>query len=101
MAGAGAMQAKITRLNHRELRLAAMKAMRQVLASLHSSLVIPANNGGRRRHDLGDISYNKASSWINSALTPNGDYKEKAAKMEAIEGHEDPSSDASAKKTVF
>ena len=95
------MQAKMTRLDHRELRLAAMKAMHQVLASLHSSIVMSVNNGGRRRYDLGNISYDEASSRLNSALTPNGDYKEKAAEEEAVDDHEDPSSNASAKKTVL
>ena len=45
MDGDGAARAKVTRLDHRELRLAAMKALRQVLASLHLSIVTPADGG--------------------------------------------------------
>lgn len=65
VAGAGAIRAEMTRLDHRELRLAAMKAMRQVLASLHSSIVTPVNKNGSN----GDISLDEAS------LKLNGDYK--------------------------
>lgn len=59
VAGPGAARAEMTRLDHRELRLAAMKALRQVLASLHSSIVAPANCS---RGDLEDISLNEAVS---------------------------------------
>ena len=56
--GAGAARAEMTRLEHRELRLAAMKALRQVLASLHSSIVTPVYGG---KGNSGDISLDEAS----------------------------------------
>jgi brefeldin A-inhibited guanine nucleotide-exchange protein len=48
VAGAGAARAEKMRNEHRELRLDAMRALRQVLASLHASIVEPmnANEGG-------------------------------------------------------
>jgi len=52
VAGAGAVRAEMTRLDHRELRLAAMKAMRQVLASLHASIVTPINGDKGNRDDI-------------------------------------------------
>jgi brefeldin A-inhibited guanine nucleotide-exchange protein len=52
VAGAGAVRAEMTRLDHRELRLAALKAMRQVLASLHASIVTPVNGGKGNRDDI-------------------------------------------------
>mmetsp|Transcript_3373 Transcript_3373/g.6295 ORF Transcript_3373/g.6295 Transcript_3373/m.6295 type:complete len:2294 (-) Transcript_3373:61-6942(-) len=102
VAGAGAIRAEMTRLDHRELRLAAMKAMRQVLASLHSSIVIPVNHGGEGKYYLGDISHDEASLQLNNALNVNGDYNEKTI-AEAVEQSMDPSSDAAdatAKKTL-
>jgi len=47
VAGAGAARAEKMRNEHRELRLDAMRALRQVLASLHASIVEPMNNGRR------------------------------------------------------
>jgi len=80
VAGAGAVRAEMTRLDHRELRLAAMKAMRQVLASLHSSIVTPVANGNN-----GDITLDEASASLKSlATTVNGDYSLKE-RMEAVD----------------
>ncbi|CAB9499510.1 inhibited guanine nucleotide-exchange protein 1 [Seminavis robusta] len=44
VAGAGAARAEKMRNEHRELRLDAMRALRQVLASLHASIVEPMGN---------------------------------------------------------
>ena len=41
VAGTGAARMEKTRFQHRELRLEAMRAMRQILASLHASIVEP------------------------------------------------------------
>ena len=63
VAGAGAARVEMTRLDHPKLQLAAMKALQQVLASLHLSIVIPVNGG---RGDSGDISLNKSSTHLKS-----------------------------------
>ena len=65
MAGAGAARVEMTRLDHPKLQLAAMKALRQVLVSLHSSIVTPVNGG---RGDSGDISLDKASMHLKSLI---------------------------------
>jgi len=99
VAGAGALRAEMTRLDHRELRLAAMKAMRQVLASLHSSIVMPVNNGVKGRHYyLGDISEDEASSRLNGSANVNGD---DAGAADLVDDAEELSEgDATAKKTL-
>ena len=40
LAGVGAMRAEKSRQDHRKLRLEAMKAVKQVLSSLHESVVV-------------------------------------------------------------
>ena len=73
VAGAGAARAEKSRNDHRELRLDAMRALRQVLASLHASIVEPMNksevehvNGGKipgeisSSASLGDVSVESA-----------------------------------------
>jgi len=55
VAGAGAVRMEKLRRTHRELRLVAMRALRQVLASLHASIVVPMgaridlSNGGEEK----------------------------------------------------
>ncbi len=98
--GAGAVRAEMTRLEHRELRLAAMKALRQVLASLHSSIVTPVCIKG----DRGDISLDEASLQLKS-LSVNGHEKDKAVKVgetvESIKGYSKSDERAvTAKKTL-
>ena len=44
VSGTGAARAEKTREEHRELRLEAMRAMRQILCSLHGSIVSPVAN---------------------------------------------------------
>ena len=104
VAGAGAMRAEITRQDHRELRLAAMKAMRQVLASLHSSIVTPVSNGG----NLGDISVDEVSQQLKS-LGMNGHSGEHIRRIDSEvsavldaseEGEVTASADGMAKKTL-
>jgi brefeldin A-inhibited guanine nucleotide-exchange protein len=54
VAGAGAARMEKVRIEHRELRLGAMKALRQVLASLHASIVEPmvqVSNGEEKMDD--------------------------------------------------
>jgi Sec7-like guanine-nucleotide exchange factor len=99
VAGAGAVRAEMTRLDHRELRLAAMKALRQVLASLHSSIVTPVNGV---MGDSCDISLDEASLRLKS-MSDNGDYKKdsEGGDVEAMkEGALGEGSEASAKKTL-
>ncbi|KAL3771122.1 hypothetical protein ACHAW5_010296 [Stephanodiscus triporus] len=99
VAGAGAVRAEMTRLDHRELRLAAMKALRQVLASLHSSIVTPVNGG---RGNSGDISLDEASLQLKS-LSINGDYMKDSEGVNVDPMKEDASAEggeASAKKTL-
>lgn len=69
VAGAGALRAEKKRQDHRDLRLAAMKALRQVLASLHSSIVTQVKNGG----ESGDISVDEVSKKLTS-MNVNGDH---------------------------
>ncbi|KAL3756746.1 hypothetical protein ACHAWU_003496 [Discostella pseudostelligera] len=78
--GAGAARAEMTRLEHRELRLAAMKALRQVLASLHSSIVTPVygSNG-----NSGDISLDEASLQLKN-LSVNGHHEKVKAVQEGL-----------------
>lgn len=78
--GAGAVRAEMTRLEHRELRLAAMKALRQVLASLHSSIVTPiyGSNG-----NSGDISLDEASLQLKN-LSVNGHQEKVKAVQEGV-----------------
>lgn len=64
---------KKLRHEHRELRLNAMKALRQVLASLHSSIVTPMNG----RFDMADSTdedspYGKLRGIARSASNVNG-----------------------------
>ena len=101
VAGAGAVRAEMTRLDLRELRLAAMKALRQVLASLHSSIVTPVNGG---RGDSGDISLDEASTQIKR-LSVDGDCKKhnEGVDVDVEPTKEDASGEggeASAKKTL-
>jgi hypothetical protein len=54
VAGAGAARMEKVRIEHRELRLGAMKALRQVLASLHASIVepmVPVSDGDEEKED--------------------------------------------------
>ncbi|KAL9190141.1 hypothetical protein ACHAXT_007352 [Thalassiosira profunda] len=94
VAGAGAVRAETTRLDHRELRLAAMKALRQVLASLHSSIVTPINGD---KGSLGDISVDEASLQIES-LRVDGHRDEKKADEKALDAEE--MANGAAKKTL-
>lgn len=52
--GSGTVRMEKARSSHRQLRLEAMKALRQVLASLHGSIVKPMP--GRERSDSKDIT---------------------------------------------
>eukprot|EP00986_Skeletonema_menzelii_P020737 scaffold32152_cov148-Skeletonema_menzelii.AAC.2 len=94
VAGAGATRAEKMRQDHRELRLAAMNALRQVLASLHSSIAIPVKVDGNG----GDISVDEASLQLKS-LAVNGNADEKTAQLD--DGSKTPvSEDAAARKTL-
>ncbi|KAL3807779.1 hypothetical protein ACHAXA_000332 [Cyclostephanos tholiformis] len=99
VAGAGAVRAEMTRLDHRELRLAAMKALRQVLASLHSSIVTPVNGS---MGNNGDISLDEANLRLKN-MSGNGDYKkdDEGINVEPTkDGASGEVSEASAKKTL-
>lgn len=78
VAGAGAARAEKMRNEHRELRLDAMRALRQVLASLHASIVEPMNNG--RRSDaaksLADEITSSGSHWDSTESGPATPAKE-------------------------
>jgi hypothetical protein len=88
VAGAGATRAEKMRQDHRELRLAAMNALRQVLASLHSSIATPVNA------DIhgGDIS-------VDEALTINGSSGDKMPPVEDVQTTS-ISEDANGKKSL-
>jgi len=90
VAGAGALRAEKTRQDHRDLRLAAMKALRQILASLHSSIVTPVTSGRE------DISVDEASLKLKKLIV-NG---EKAEDEEDSKPSASFSDDAVAKKTL-
>ncbi|KAK1748623.1 ARF guanine nucleotide exchange factor [Skeletonema marinoi] len=94
VAGAGATRAEKMRQDHRELRLAAMNALRQVLASLHSSIATPVKVDGNG----GDISVDEASLQLNS-LAINGNGGEKTAHLD-VTATKPASEDAAAKKTL-
>jgi len=51
VAGAGAVRMERIRSENRQLRLEAMRALRQVLASLHASIVEPMNDSGSEEKD--------------------------------------------------
>mmetsp|Transcript_13142 Transcript_13142/g.26694 ORF Transcript_13142/g.26694 Transcript_13142/m.26694 type:complete len:2158 (-) Transcript_13142:64-6537(-) len=94
VAGAGATRAEKMRQDHRELRLAAMNALRQVLASLHSSIATPVKVDGNG----GDISVDEASLQLNS-LAINGNGGEKTAHLD-VTATKPANEDAAAKKTL-
>jgi len=96
VAGAGALRAEMTRLDHRELRLAAMKALRQILESLHSSIVTPVSIG---RFGGGDISLDEAGLRLNS-LSVNGDYKDVKVITEEVEEANDDEPMSTTSKTL-
>ena len=91
VAGAGALRAEKTRQDHRDLRLGAMKALRQVLASLHSSIVTPVKAGG----EDGDISVDEASLKLKR-LSVNEDDKEGEKDVKQVASL----NDATAKKSL-
>ena len=83
----------------RELRLAAMKALRQVLVSLHSSIVMPVNEG---KGDSGDFSLDEASMHLKS-LSIDGDCNKHNEGVNVKPTKEDVSGEggkASAKRTM-
>ena len=92
VAGAGALRAEKKRQDHRELRLAAMKALRQVLASLHSSIVTQVKNGG----ESGDISVDEVSKKL-TLMHVNGDGDHKG---ENDDDKPETFDDATAKKSL-
>ncbi|KAL7436698.1 hypothetical protein ACHAXM_005315 [Skeletonema potamos] len=94
VAGAGATRAEKMRQDHRELRLAAMNALRQVLASLHSSIATPVKVDGNG----GDISVDEASLQLNS-LAINGNAGGKSPEIDAVP-KKPTIEDAAAKKTL-
>jgi hypothetical protein len=57
VAGSGGARMERMRTEHRELRLEAMRALRQVLASLHASIVepMPGSNGAGRDQSQGNL----------------------------------------------
>lgn len=90
VAGAGALRAEKKRQDHRDLRLSAMKALRKVLASLHSSIVTPVKNGGSR----GDISVDEVSHQLKS-LSVN-----RLNEEEEVDRKPSATEDANAKKSL-
>mmetsp|Transcript_26007 Transcript_26007/g.47138 ORF Transcript_26007/g.47138 Transcript_26007/m.47138 type:complete len:2256 (-) Transcript_26007:305-7072(-) len=69
VAGAGALRMEKVRQEHRELRLDAMRALRQVLASLHSSIVAPMN---RKKARDRDAQMDSSPESEDVAKSPNG-----------------------------
>ena len=65
VAGTGAARMEKDRIEHRELRLGAMRALRQVLASLHASVVVPMVP---EHSDDNNISGNSGTDAPNEAL---------------------------------
>eukprot|EP00956_Cyclotella_meneghiniana_P008238 scaffold10954_cov74-Cyclotella_meneghiniana.AAC.17 len=97
VAGAGALRAEKKRQDHRELRLAAMKALRQVLASLHSSIVTQVGGGG----NSGDISVDEVSKKLKFANDGNnGDHSDAAADDLDDTNKTETAQDANAKKSL-
>jgi brefeldin A-inhibited guanine nucleotide-exchange protein len=82
VAGAGAVRMEKMRSDHRELRLAAMRALRQVLASLHASIVEPMVRSTLEEddHEEKEDETNKkvnTKSEDNSEATPSSSEPEK------------------------
>lgn len=77
VAGAGAARAEKMRNEHRELRLDAMRALRQVLASLHASIVEPMNSSNGEA--LAELASKLSSDEINSIGSIGDDSLEGAA----------------------
>lgn len=74
VAGAGVSRAEKSRQDHRELRLEAMKAVRQVLSSLHESFVTPSIKEDNEqkielddKKEIEDIDIDKKEDQIKSA----------------------------------
>ena len=95
VAGAGATRAEKMRQDHRDLRLAAMNALRQVLASLHSSIATPVKVGGNE----GDISVDEASFQMNT-LNINGHAGEKKPEQLGDTPTKQASDDFTGKKSL-
>jgi Guanine nucleotide exchange factor in Golgi transport N-terminal/Sec7 domain len=73
VAGAGAARAEKMRNEHRELRLDAMRALRQVLASLHASIVEPMGNRSSTNQDALENAIDKFPPDEISSLGSIGD----------------------------
>ncbi|KAL7553000.1 hypothetical protein ACHAWF_016244 [Thalassiosira exigua] len=100
VAGAGAVRAEMARFDHRELRLAAMKALRQVLASLHSSIVAPANGSGG--DERGDIEPDEVGSEQTSEAALNGKHRDVQRKESAeVDGEAKAAPEGDGRRTVI
>ena len=67
VSGTGAARAEKMREEHRELRLEAMRAMRQILCSLHGSIVSPVI---KDEHDVNDDDHETVRTESSSIATP-------------------------------
>ena len=70
VAGAGALRMEKMRNDHRELRLAAMRALRQVLASLHASIVEPMVSSDTKEEEKDDAP-NEENGFVPASPTPS------------------------------